>query len=102
MIPYIRKEGTRQAEIAARMGISKQAVQQLVLDLEQAGIVQRKPDPADRRGKIITFTDAGLAAQRDSAKVKLAVEQELRQQLGKQDFEALHRILGKIGSGPQE
>lgn len=99
VVPYVALEGTRQADIVARMGLSKQAVQQLIQDLEQAGIVHRVPDPEDGRGKIVKFTQAGLDAQRDSAKVKRAVEDELRAQLGKDDFETLFRLLGSIGSG---
>lgn len=101
VIPYIGVDGTRQSEIVARMGLSKQAVQQLILDLEQAGIVQREPDPEDGRGKIVTFTRTGLAAQRDSAQVKRAVEKDMRAQLGDADFETLFDLLGKIGSEPK-
>lgn len=98
VLPYVSLEGTRQSDIVARMGLSKQAVQQLIVDLEQAGIVQRDPDPQDGRGKIVRFTEAGLAAQRDSAKVKRAIENEIRAQMGNDDFEKLFALLKTIGS----
>lgn len=99
VVPYVALEGTRQAEIAARMGLSKQAVQQLIQDLEQAGIVRREPDPEDGRGKIVKFTDAGVAAQRDSARIKRDVEAQMRAELGDDDFDTLFRLLGSIGTG---
>jgi len=98
VVPYIGPDGTRQSEIVARMGLSKQAVQQLVVDLEKAEIVRRESDPHDGRGKIVRFTDKGLTAVRDSAKAKRRVEAELREQLGDADFKRLYELLIRIGS----
>lgn len=99
VVPYVGLKGTRQADIVARMGLSKQAVQQLIVDLEQSGILRRDPDPNDGRGKIVLFTEKGLAAQRDSQKAKRKVEAEIRLTLGDTEFERLMNTLKKIGSG---
>jgi len=99
VVPYVGKDGTRQADIVARMGLSKQAVQQLIVDLEQSGILRRDPDPNDGRGKIVRFTEKGLAAQHDSQKAKHKVESEIRMMLGDAEFERLMATLRKIGSG---
>ncbi|MEM9795505.1 MAG: MarR family transcriptional regulator [Pseudomonadota bacterium] len=99
IIPHIRAGGTRQAEIVERMGLSKQAVQQLIVDLESSGIVRRDPDPNDGRGKIVRFTEKGLAAQSDGRKAKRKVEAEVRAELGSQEFDRLMDALRKIGSG---
>lgn len=98
VVPYVGLDGTRQADIVARMGLSKQAVQQLIVDLERSGILRRDPDPDDGRGKIVRFTERGLAAQRDSQKAKRVVEAEIRARLGDREFESLMEILKKIGS----
>ena len=100
VVPYVGIAGTRQAEIVARMGLSKQAVQQLIVDLESAGILRRDPDPNDGRGKIVRFTDNGLAAQIDSQKAKRKVEAQLKSELGADAFEMLMEALKKIGSDP--
>ncbi|MEO0637078.1 MAG: MarR family winged helix-turn-helix transcriptional regulator [Pseudomonadota bacterium] len=98
VVPYVGPKGTRQSDIVARMGVSKQAVQQLILDLEESGIVRREPDPDDGRGKIVHFTERGLTAQRDSQKAKRKVEAEIKALLGDEDFERLVSALRKIGS----
>ena len=98
VIPYVGLKGTRQSDIVVRMGLSKQAVQQLILDLEVSGILWREPDPNDGRGKIVHFTERGLAAQRDSLKAKRKVEAEIRTLLGDKEFERLVGALKKIGS----
>lgn len=98
VVPYISPTGTKQSDIVARMGLSKQAVQQLIVDLETAGIVHREHDPDDGRGKIVRFTDKGLAAVKDSARAKRRVEADMRAQLGDADFQRLYDLLIKIGS----
>ncbi|SCZ65736.1 MarR family protein [Epibacterium ulvae] len=98
VMPYVGLKGTRQSDIVVRMGLSKQAVQQLILDLEESGILRREPDPNDGRSKIVHFTKKGLAAQRDSQKAKRKVEAEIRKRLGDEEFERLVSILKKIGS----
>lgn len=99
VIPYVGLKGTRQADIVARMGLSKQAVQQLIVDLEQSGILRRDPDPNDGRGKIVLFTEKGLAAQQDSQRAKEKVQAEMKVILGDREFEWLMETLKKIGSG---
>ena len=53
-------EGTRATELARRAGITKQSMSELIQQLESNGIVERRPDPADGRAKIVFFSKAGL------------------------------------------
>ena len=53
VVGHLRPGGMSQSVLPAAMGISKQAVQQLVDELVAEGIVERIPDPADGRGKIV-------------------------------------------------
>ncbi len=55
LFPHIDLEGTRQTELARRLGISKQAVGQLVDELVLAEVLERVPDPTDGRAKLIKF-----------------------------------------------
>lgn len=52
--------GTRLTEIAARARMTKQAMLELVDKCEMHGLVERSPDPGDRRAKIVMFTPTGL------------------------------------------
>lgn len=75
------------------MGISKQAVQQLVDGLEAEGILQRLNDPEDRRGKVVVFTEKGLAALSDGEHIKRAIERGYHERLGEARFSALMEAL---------
>ena len=101
IVPYVSPNGTRQSDIVARMGLSKQAVQQLIKDLEDAGIVRLEADPNDARGRIVLFTEAGLKANRDSITAKRVVEAKMRAQLGDAEFEQLYELLKKVGAEAQ-
>ncbi|MEM1034682.1 MAG: MarR family transcriptional regulator [Myxococcota bacterium] len=82
LFPYLRLEGIRQTELAARLGITKQAVGPLIADLETMGLVSRVPDPADRRAKLVVWTDAGREAMLLGLSHLRAIEREFETALG--------------------
>ena len=100
VLPHIGPDGTRQSQIVQAMGLSKQAVQQLIDDLVREEIVERIPDPEDGRGKVIQFTEKGRAAMQDARQVKRRVEDELRQSLGDEDFNHLKSLLSRVSFKP--
>src|SRR5438034_9226204 len=61
---FVRDDGMRLTELASLAGMTKQSVGELVDDLVELGYVERIPDPADRRAKLICLTERGVEAQR--------------------------------------
>jgi DNA-binding MarR family transcriptional regulator len=57
----IRMGGLRLTELAERAQLSLAATSELVNDLADLGYLERRPDPADGRAKIIDLTDRGRA-----------------------------------------
>src|SRR5947209_7292090 len=55
----IDPDGTRLTVLAARAGITYQAMAQLVVELEERGIVERVPDPSDGRARLVRLTEEG-------------------------------------------
>jgi DNA-binding MarR family transcriptional regulator len=55
----IEDDGSTLTELATRAKISKQAMHELVNDLEARGYVERIPSPKDGRSKLIRTTDKG-------------------------------------------
>lgn len=56
---------TRVSELAARLDVDLSVASRQVATLEAAGLVERDPDPADRRAHLLGLTDAGRAALAD-------------------------------------
>lgn len=75
--PYISllaTESKRLSELATTLGVSRQAVNQVVDQIESAGYVRRVPDPLDGRAKRVVLTSSGQALLDDG--VRLARERE--------------------------
>src|SRR5687768_10652898 len=66
---FVDTDGTRLTELAERAQMSKQAVGEVVSDLERMGYVERVPDPADGRAKIIRLTEHGWDGQRAATRI---------------------------------
>ena len=96
---FLGPEGTRQRDLVERSGLTKQAVQQLVDDLEAAGVVVRSPDPADRRAKVIHYTAKGKAALRDGARIKRQIEARMAEGLGEDGMAQLRVLLERVIEG---
>jgi DNA-binding MarR family transcriptional regulator len=65
---------TRLAEL---LGVTKQAVGPVVDEMVSLGLVARRPDPADRRRKLLALTDRGRAARERALAVSAALEREV-------------------------
>jgi DNA-binding MarR family transcriptional regulator len=100
IIMHVGRSGIRQSELVRRMGLSKQAVQQLLDDLVKDGVVERKGDPEDRRGKLIVFTAAGRKLLADSNRVKRAIEARYREVLGPERFAEFMTMLDQLNRRP--
>jgi DNA-binding MarR family transcriptional regulator len=62
LLLYPGPQGARPSELAARRGMSKQAVNYLLGELERLGYLERQADPGDRRSKRIVLTPRGERA----------------------------------------
>ena len=96
VLAHLGPPGISQALLTERMGLSKQAVQQLVDQLEVQGVVGRAPDPNDGRAKRIVLTELGLADFAERNKVKRLIEKQYREKLGPEAFTALEAALAKL------
>jgi DNA-binding MarR family transcriptional regulator len=98
VLPHLPPDGLAQGTLTDRMGLSKQAVQQLVDRLEAQGAVRREPDLIDKRMKRVVPTAAGLAlleARRAAAK---GLDASLKERLGKKLYRQLRKGLRKLQS----
>ncbi len=96
LIAHMDRTGTRQADLVARSGLTKQAVQQFVDELVADGLVARIRDPADGRGRIVVFTPRGRQVLADANGVKKRIEERFRRKLGAERFRQLVRALTEL------
>jgi DNA-binding MarR family transcriptional regulator len=96
LLPHIDHDGTRLTELARRLGVSKQAAGQLVDELEAMGLLERAPDPADARAKLVRFSRRGKRGLLAGLAVLGELEEELRLLLGDAEMSALHGALAAV------
>jgi DNA-binding MarR family transcriptional regulator len=89
-------DGTRLSALTRRMGSTRQAVSQLLQEMEARGFVERAQDPSDKRGVIVRFTHKGRRALADAVAVTEEIEAEYARLLGATAFRQLKKTLGKL------
>ena len=89
LMPHLDLDGTRITELARRAEITKQAVGQLVSDMERAGYVERFGDPDDQRAKIVKLTQRGRDAILDGLTVFSELAAELGGEVGEGEIDRL-------------
>jgi DNA-binding MarR family transcriptional regulator len=82
VLTYSSPHGTLINDLARINNVSKQAISQVVKQVEQFGYVQRRQHPGDRRSTMIFLTDSGLRLIRDSLDNLGRIEADLNRVLG--------------------
>ncbi len=88
--------GTRASELARLSGLTRQALTQIIDDLEALGYVARRPDPADRRAKLVVYTDRGLEGYRAGRRVIAEMERDFAAHLGDDAYRRLRSGLERL------
>ena len=88
--------GIRLTKLAARAGMTPQAMGELVDDLVGLGHVERVPDPNDRRAKLIVLTDQGREAVQAAFDTIAEIEQRLEAVLGRASLVKLRATLRRL------
>jgi DNA-binding MarR family transcriptional regulator len=92
----ITAEGDRLTVLAERADMTKQAVGEVVSELEAIGYVERVPDPSDGRAKIIRLTERGLAAWKVGWGAIDGVRRRWEKRYGKRRVAEMIALLGEI------
>jgi DNA-binding MarR family transcriptional regulator len=85
-------EGARITDMAARAGITKQSMGEVVRELVDLGVCRVEPDPSDRRAKLVTYTDYGIEFTNGGFRHLQQMERRLARTFG-EDYETARRVL---------
>jgi DNA-binding MarR family transcriptional regulator len=76
--------------------MSKQAVGEFVDDLERLGYVERVPDPADRRAKLIRLTELGWEGHEAGQRIFADIERRWAERFGRKRVATMREVLEQI------
>jgi DNA-binding MarR family transcriptional regulator len=83
-------------ELADAALMTKQSMGYLVDELEARGYIERVPDPADRRAKLVRLTTRGRAVDDTVRAVIRRIEDDWAANMGAEDFAELTRLLRRL------
>jgi DNA-binding MarR family transcriptional regulator len=92
----IRPEGSRLTDLARGANMTPQAMGELVDELEALGYLERRPDPNDRRAKLIMLTERGHACIAAGIATIESIEQRIDDVLGPRGHAQLRSLLSKL------
>src|SRR5436190_14635548 len=90
---YPGPEGARPSELAARLRMTKQALNYLLGELERLGYLERRADRGDLRSKRVVVTRRGKAAIRVIREAVTEMEADWSRKLGQKRFDQLRTLL---------
>ncbi len=90
------ENGSRLTDLAERANMTKQSVGEVATELERKGYLERVPDPADGRAKIIRLTQRGREAQALGFQIIDEIEQEWAERYGAERVAALRDALEAV------
>lgn len=97
VLAVLADEGPRsQRDLAAALRVNRSVMVQVVDDLEAAGLVERRRNPADRRAYALELTETGRERARQAQEVTGRVHDELFGALSAADRAELHSLLLRL------
>jgi DNA-binding MarR family transcriptional regulator len=90
---YPGPQGARPSDVAAQVGMSRQALNYQLRELERLGYLEREPHPDDLRSKRILLTQRGIAAVGVIRDAVTEMEAAWKRRLGPKRFAELRNLL---------
>ena len=96
LVPLFEQDDLRIGELAARSGLSKQAMTTLVRSVEDARLVSRTRDSNDGRAFRISLTSRGEALRPVAEQVLADLAARVHERLSESELQALKTSLRKV------
>lgn len=89
-------DGATVTDLAAHLGVTKQAASQLVDEMVRKGYAERRPHPGDARARLVVLTGQGWACTRAAEEAAAEAVREWGDLLGEREVRSLGEQLLRI------
>ena len=97
LLAYVAEFGaTSQTRLADQVGIGRAAIGNVIDRLEARELVERQPDPDDRRVWRVDLTDTGRVLAKQIVEIDEVLRAELRHGIGREERQALSWVLTRL------
>lgn len=95
VMAFLGNGGIRISELARRLGVSRQAAQKSVSELEKADLLKTEVDPTNSSAKIVVLTTKGKAIVVAALSLFSEIELELAERIGRTNLGNMRKALEK-------
>ena len=92
MIAIIEKEKTNIAQIAKKIGISRQGAHKCAKGLIERGYIEIEDQHINSRDKFLVLTDKGKYFSKQTLQIKQDIEKEIIVSIGKEKFDIIKEV----------
>ncbi|HEU5156453.1 MAG TPA: MarR family transcriptional regulator [Streptosporangiaceae bacterium] len=96
VFPFVPPDGITVSGLAELARVRKQTMAQAVEQLEQMGYVERRPNPRDRRSRLVYLTERGAAVKPVTHATAARVEERWAELMSPEELEALRATLLRL------
>jgi len=97
LLGYIAEFGpTTQTRLADHLAIGRAAIGSVIDQLEGRDLIERQPNPTDRRVWVIAITAAGRDLAREIGEVDAVLRADLRRGIGREERQALAWVMTRL------
>ena len=93
VFPFVGPEGITVSELADLARVRKQTMAEAVEQLERMGYVERRPNPRDRRSRLVFLTERGESVKPVTHATAARVEERWAQLSSPEELETLRALL---------
>ena len=86
----------RQTDIEKEFSLTNPTVTGIIQNLEKKGLVQRIPNPEDKRSKLLILTEEAMSIKEELYQIGESIEAHVTSNLTKSEYDELMRLLNKI------
>lgn len=90
------KKGTPSTALGPKMGMEATSLSRILKSMEEKGLIERKPNPEDGRGVLISLTEFGKAKRDDSKEVVMQFNDSVREQLSPAKMDCFFEVMETI------
>lgn len=88
--------GARAADMAARAGITRQSMGEVIREMAGLDLLEMRSDPNDGRAKVVDYSEHGLAVAGDGFRYLTELDRRLEQEFGEQEYAVVRDVLDRL------
>jgi DNA-binding MarR family transcriptional regulator len=90
------EEGTPSTALGPKMGMEATSLSRTLKNMEEKGLIERKPNPLDGRGVLIHLTPFGKEMREYSKGVVLRFDEAVKENIDAEDLQTFKRVANAI------